>query len=140
MFHANMNSIQLRMFSVIVLNSEKINKIITDAFIEKDKKGAGIFMKNNKIKGDFIPFFTKDKEYPVLGYNGKANVQAEQSSIDVRGAGLKMNYSEQEYLLIPDNYGFMRLIQRGDLMLAAYEHAEEINWDSKLVQSEDAEV
>ena len=45
-----------------------------------------------------------------------------------------------EGVLIPDNYGFMRLIQRGDLMLAAYEHAEEINWDSKLVQSEDAEV
>lgn len=141
MFNANMNSIQLRMFSVKVLHAEQINKIITDAYIKDSPETAAVFMKNNGVVGNTIPFFTKDKAYPVLGYNGKSTVQQQQTDIlPPAGGPINLTYNEQEYLLIPDDYGFIRLIQRNDLILESYEHVDEVNWDSKLVKNEDSKI
>ncbi len=145
MFHANMNSFQVRMFTVLVRTWQDINEKITAVWKEKHPDAYFNFIKYESERLDKAPgeknylgsdgvveFFSEPpQEYPVLGYVGKATVQAMQSSVmQPQGTPLQMNYTESEYMMIPDNFGYMRIIMINDLKLASYEEPEtQTKWE-----------
>lgn len=123
MFNANQNGIMLRMFSVMVRNSISFNSKTNEKYREEDLEGYEKLLKTLNIQdGHEIEYFSPPpKEYPVLGYVGKSTVSLSQSTIASPGGGQKLLYNENDYIMIPDNLGYIRLVLVQDIAIASYE-------------------
>jgi hypothetical protein len=114
------------MFSVMIRNHISRNRLITEKLrIESPLVYEHIIKVYNVQPGDMIEFFSgPPKEYPVLGYVGKSSMRLEASNIQVPGqpAGAQQAiYNETDFMMLPDNLGYIRLVLMMDLAISHYE-------------------
>ena len=126
MFSASNSGIQLRMFSVFIRDHRVRNKNHTDRLKGDDLKLYKHFCKLLNIKeGDDIEFFSgPPKDYPVMGYIGKSSMTLQAPKIPLPGMApgqQEARYSEKDYVMIPDNLGYLRMVSITDIGISMYE-------------------
>lgn len=147
MFSATQNGIQLRMFSVMIRDHMTRNKLLT----EKIKKEQPELYKHiieiyDVPENEDISFFSgPPKEYPVIGYVGKASMRLEASRIQQPGQppGQQAIYGETDFLMLPDNLGYMRLVLMMDCAISHYEipiNVRTFDYPKDAIRAEDSSV
>lgn len=107
----------------MVRNAKSFNSKTNEEYRKDDLREHDRLLKILNIPdGHEIEYFSQPpKEYPVLGYVGKSTVLLSQSTIAPPSGGQKLLYNENDYVMIPDNLGYVRLVLMQDIAIASYE-------------------
>lgn len=126
MFNSTINIVAVRMFEVKIRYCENLNVAITNNLIEND---TGLYkalcLSTVTKEGEVINFFSPEKDYPVLEHMYKSSMissEVQKSNI-LRSApeAPTFSYNESNFLVIPDNFGYIRSVGIHDLILSSYE-------------------
>ena len=129
-----------------IMSSRKVDVTVAFPEMTNDRLTKGMNLTNPtyvkairkalQIKdNESIPFFTKGKSYPVLGFYFKSEmkpVTQDSRTIQIPGqSGPVMTYNEFDFVILPDDFGGLQYVERNVVRISGYEVTDKyVEWKS----------